>query len=57
MPYTIRALPATVVLFHRRPMSIVPPHDTHGEKLADSLSLIEQFIDIRTHIKRYFKIS
>jgi hypothetical protein len=40
-----------------RPTPIVPPHnDTHGDKLADSLLLPEQLIDMWIHVKRYFKI-
>jgi hypothetical protein len=55
--HAIGAPPAVIIPFHHRLTPIVPPHnDTHGDKLADPLSLSEQLIDIRIHIKRYFKI-
>jgi hypothetical protein len=38
-------------------MFIVPSYnDTHGDELAEPLSLPEQLIDIWIHIKRYFEI-
>jgi hypothetical protein len=39
--------PTTVIPFHRRSTSIVPPHnDTYGDKLTNQLSLSEQLIDM-----------
>jgi hypothetical protein len=56
--HAIRASPVAVILFHRRPTSIVPPHnDTHIDKLADPLSLFEQLIGMWIHVNiRYFEI-
>jgi hypothetical protein len=49
--------PTVIVPFHRRLMLIIPLHnDTHNDKLANSLSLPEQLIDMWIHIKRYFEI-
>jgi hypothetical protein len=40
--HAIGAPPTVVVLFHRRPMPIIPPYnDTYGDKLVDPLSLLE----------------
>jgi hypothetical protein len=43
--HTIGPPPAAIVPFHRRPTHIVPPHNyTHGDELANPLSLPEQLI-------------
>jgi hypothetical protein len=40
----------------RRPTSIVTPHnDTHGDEIADPLSLSEQLIDMWIHVKNILK--
>jgi hypothetical protein len=40
--HDIRASPATVIPFHRYPTPIIPSHNnTHGDELADTLSLSE----------------
>jgi hypothetical protein len=46
-PHHRIAPPTVVVLFHRHPTPIVPPHnDIHGDKLVDPLLLLEQLIDM-----------
>jgi hypothetical protein len=46
-PHHRSAPSAVVVLFHRHPTPIVPPHnDIHGDKLVDPLLLLEQLIDM-----------
>jgi hypothetical protein len=42
--HVIRALPTAVIHFYHCLMLIVPPHDTHGNKIVDHISLLEQLI-------------
>jgi hypothetical protein len=43
--HAIGAPPTAVILFHRRPTSIIPPHnDTYDDELADPVLLPEQLI-------------
>jgi hypothetical protein len=45
--HVIRAPPATVISFHRRPTSIIYSHnDIYGDKLTDHLLFSEQLIDM-----------
>jgi hypothetical protein len=47
--HIIKAPLTVIILFHRSPTSIISLHnDTHSDKIADSLSLFKQFINMFT---------